>query len=199
MYSYAEPSPFPPSFEGDPLAYLFGLFGDVVAAGLALAILFGMLFEGRRAKRALLEVSPRSAQFLVQPTLARFTALEVWRAFVIGVLLFIVMRALPDALWMLLWGEVSERTIRFLLRVDLLLDGFALLPFFFAIICWAWGRQVIPQKLIDTSQVQMPRLTGAAIWQNTRIVVLVLLIAVGVTLGKASVGEREVIASVGVP
>jgi hypothetical protein len=123
--------------------------------------------------------------------------LEVYRAFVIGVLAFIVMRALPDAVWMLLWGEVGEPTIRLLLRADLLLDGFALAPFFFAIVCWGWSRQTIPQKLIDESAVQMPRLSLRMVWQNTKIVALVLIIAAGVTVGKAHRGEREVIAVVG--
>lgn len=198
MYSYAKPSPFPPSFEGDPTAFLFGLFGDVVAAGLALAILLGMMFESR-GRKAPLVIDTRTVRFLVQPHLARFTVLEVYRAFVIGVLLFIVMRALPDALWMLLWGEVSEPVIRLLLRLDLLFDGFALAPFFFAIVCWGWGRQVVPQKLVDESRLQMPRLSLAMIWQNTKIVLLVLAIAAGVTIGKASAGQREVIAVVGVP
>jgi hypothetical protein len=195
FYRYAEPSPFPPSFEGDPMSYLFGLFGDVVAAGLALAILLGMLFERRRKEQVARAVG--AERFMVQPGLHRFTVLEVYRAFVIGILAFIVMRAAPDAAWMLLWGEVNEPTIRLLLRLDMLLDGFALVPFFFAIICWGWGRQTIPQRLLAESALQMPRLSWGMVWQNTKIVVLVLFIAAGVTLGKAHRGDREVIAVVG--
>lgn len=197
LYAYADPSPFPPSFEGDPLSYLFGLFGDVVAAGLAMAILLGMLFERRRKEHVAKALG--SQRFLIQRGLHRFTVLEVYRTFVISVLMFIVMRAAPDAVWMLLWGEVPEPTIRVLLKADLILDGVALLPFFLAIVCWGWSRQTIPQKLVDESQVQMPRLSLGMVWQNTKIVALVLLIAAGVTLGKAHRGEREVIAVVGAP
>jgi hypothetical protein len=102
------------------------------------------------------------------------------------------MRCLPDALWMLAWGEVSDRTIRILLAVDLWSDGVALVPFLTATLFWAWGRQVIPQRLasgpaVPPSDRVKRRLPWDVILKNARIVLIVLLIAIGVTIGKASV------------
>ncbi len=96
------------------------------------------------------------------------------------------MRALPDALWMLAWGEVPEESIRFLLGLDLISDGLALGPLFVAVLCWCWGRQVIPQMLVDKFEEGV---AGGppwdALWKNGRIVAVVSVIAVGVTIGKA--------------
>jgi hypothetical protein len=182
MLIYSEPSPFPPSFEGDPVAFLFGLFGDVVASGMALAMLCGMVFETRRGK----QVSNLVGNRLSPPPMPKWSLLYIHRTFVIGVLLFILMRTLPDAAWMLLWGEVSESTIRMLLRADLLLDGLALFPFFMALICWAWTRQTIPQRLYTEVDIQMPRLRFQVVAQNAKILIIVLIIAIGVTVGKAN-------------
>lgn len=182
-YHYAEPSPFPPSFEGNPLAYGFGLFGDVVAAALALAMLLGILLEGRRNR----EISRLLRNPVDLPPIGPWTPLFIYRASTVSMLVFIIMRALPDAVWMLAWGEVSETTIRVLLAVDLWCDGLALLPMFFSVVCWVWGRQVIPQRLIvETGSVSAHRPDWGLIWKNGRIVLVVLLIAIGVTIGKAS-------------
>lgn len=180
--SYGTPSPFPPSFEGNPWAYGFGLFGDVVAASLSLAVLLAYAFEARRNR----EVSDYVRNMVVEPPLPRWSPLFVYRLGKMSMLAFIVMRALPDALWMLAWGEVSEWTIRFLLAFDLWMDGMALFPLMMAIICWAWGRQIIPQKLIEgNAGVIAGRLPWGMIANNAKIVLVVLLIAVGVTIGKA--------------
>jgi hypothetical protein len=106
---------------------------------------------------------------------------------VISLLAFVVLRALPDAVWMLAWGEVPEPTIRFLLAADLVCDGLALGPLFFAVFCWCWGRQVIPHLLASDLRagVSGPPPWGV-IWKNGRIILVVLIIAVGVTIGKAT-------------
>lgn len=184
MYSYAEPSPFPPSFDGNPWAYAFGLFGDVVAAALALTMLLAYVFEARRnreihrrLKNPLPEVAP------IPP----WTPLYIYRVGNISMLAFIVLRALPDAVWMLAWGEVSEPVIRAMLATDLVLDGLAIGPLVMAAFCWAWGRQTIPQKLIHGADAAVQgRLPWKLIWRNGKIVLLVSLIAIGVTYGKAS-------------
>lgn len=183
MYEYARPSPFPPSFEGNPLAYGFGLFGDVVAAALALTLLLTYLFEARRHPQILAMVdAPENF-----PVKRAWSPLFLYRATITSLLSFVVMRALPDAIWMLAWGEVSESTIRFLLAADLVFDGLALGPMFMAVLCWCWGRQVIPQMLVTELRAGI---TGGppwdVLWKNGRIVLVVLVIAIGVTIGKAS-------------
>ena len=182
VVTYGQPSPFPPSFDGNPWAYGFGLFGDVVAAALALAMLLTYVFEVRRQR----EVSRLLNNMVVQEPMPRWTVMQVYRTGNIAMLLFVVMRALPDALWMLAWGEVSEKVIRVLLLLDLLFDGLALAPFSLAVLCWAWGRQAIPQTLLR----HHVGVTGGPPWEivlrNGRIVLVVLIIAIGVTIGKAS-------------
>lgn len=183
MYPYADPSPFPPSFEGNPWAYGFGLFGDVVAAALALTLLLSYVFEERRNKT----VERRVDNYVTNPTQRGWTPLFLYRASIMSLLTFVVMRALPDAVWMLAWGEVSESTIRFLLMADLIMDGLALGPLLIATMCWCWSRQVIPQMLIAEARAGV---TGGppwdVLWKNGRIILVVLVIAVGVTIGKAA-------------
>jgi hypothetical protein len=181
--SYGQPSPFPPSFDGSPFAYGFGLFGDVVAAALSLAMLSAHILEARRYEA----VHRLTQNRVTQDPQPKWSALHVYRLGNVAILSFVVLRALPDAIWMLAWGEVSETTIRILLEVDLILDGVALLPLALSVLCWTWGRQAIPQIL---SQVAMITVTGGPIkeiiFRNARIVLIVLVIAIGVTIGKAS-------------
>lgn len=182
--AYAGQSPFPPSFDGNPWAYAFGLFGDIVAAALALTMLLTLLLESRRNR----EVDRLVQNWLPsQPGVPAWSPLFLYRASTASVLLFIVMRAAPDALWMLAWGEVSEAAIRVMLAIDLWADGLALAPMFFAVTCWCLGRQVIPQKLLAGPAAQTAgRPDWQMLWKNGRIVLVVLVIAVGVTIGKAS-------------
>ena len=183
FFPYARPSPFPPSFDGNPWAYGFGLFGDVVASALALTLLATIVLESRRKRQA----DRLLGNYVDNPREPLWSPLFIYRASTVSMLTFIVMRCLPDALWMLAWGEVSEPTIRAMLALDLWADGVALVPFFISIICWAWGRQVIPHRLMNGDGLKGARRPSwSTIWKNGRIVLVVLLIAVGVTIGKAS-------------
>jgi hypothetical protein len=180
---YGSPSPFPPSFDGNPWAYGFGLFGDVMASALALTLLLSYVFEARRHE-AVVRIVDSPVEYAPHET---WSPLFLYRASITSLLLFVVMRAMPDALWMLAWGEVPEHSIRTLLALDLVMDGLALGPLFFSVLCWCWGRQVIPQMLVSELKA------GVAgpppwdvIWRNGRIVLVVLFIAIGVTIGKAS-------------
>lgn len=180
---YGTPSPFPPSFDGNPLSYAFGLFGDIVAASLATAILLSFVFEKRRFRQVhkILGIVPA-------PTHAvPWTPLWLYRTGMICFLSFVVMRALPDALWMLAWGEVEVETIELLLMIDLLADGFSIIPLFAASLAWAWGRQVIPQKLTEgRTAIVSGRPPWDVVLKNGRIVLVVIVISILVTIGKAS-------------
>lgn len=180
---YGTPSPFPPSFEGNPYSYAFGLFGDVVAAALGLAVLLSFIFEARRFRQIHVLLGNPVVQSRAEP----WTPLWLYRTGMICFLSFVVLRALPDALWMLAWGEVSLSTIEVMLRLDLIADGLSIAPLFMATVCWAWGRQVIPQKLAE-GRVAM--VNGRPPWdmmlKNARIVGVVVVISLLVTIGKAS-------------
>lgn len=181
---YGGISPFPPSFEGSPWAYAFGLFGDVLAAALALTILLSYLFENRRQDtihRLLDNHAPRT------PSIPRWSPLWLYLVGQKCFLTFVVMRTLPDALWMLAWGEVSRRTIEIMLRVDLYADGLAIIPLMLASLSWAYGRQVIPQRLTEGAyQVIHGKTPWDVVAKNARIVAAVFFIALLVALGKAS-------------
>ena len=182
-YVYSDPPPFPPSFDGNPWSYGFGLFGDIVAAALALTMLLSFLFENARNREAM----RRAGSPVPIYDIPRWSPLYLYRVGQISMLWFVLLRALPDALWMLAWGEVSETTFRVLLKLDMVGDGLALGPLFFAVLCWLWGRQSIPQKLLSGSgSLASPRPSWSILWKNGRIVLVVLVIAIGVTLGKAS-------------
>lgn len=180
---YGTPSPFPPSFEGNPWSYAFGLFGDVVAPAVALSILLTFVFE----KRRFAQIHRLLGNPLPQYPMIPWTPLWLYRMGMMCFLTFVVMRAMPDALWMLAWGEVSLPTIEFMLRLDLVADGLSIIPLFLATCCWAWGRQVIPQKLAEGRTAVV---SGHPPWQlilkNARIVAVVLVISLLVTIGKAS-------------
>lgn len=180
---YGTPSPFPPSFEGNPWSYAFGLFGDVVAASIALTILLSFVLEGRRFREISKRLGHPTNHHLGPP----WTPLWLYRAGQQMFLAFVVLRTLPDAIWMLAWGEVSEQTIEAMLRVDLVADGLSILPLFIASMAWARGRQVIPQKLVEGAKVTV---SGYPPWdvllKNAKIIAVVIFISLLVTIGKAS-------------
>jgi hypothetical protein len=184
VYIYSDPSPFPPIFADNPWAYGFGLFGTVVAAALALTLLLSYLFETRRAHA----VQTLTGSWAINhPANIAWSPLFLYRGAIIGLLTFVVMRALPDAIWMLAWGEVSDSTIRTILACSLVSHGLATIPLIFAVLCSGMGRQVIPQMLVVEARAGV---TGGPPWQHFyrkgRIVLVVLVIAIGVTIGKAS-------------
>lgn len=180
---YGTPSPFPPSFEGNPFSYAFGLFGDVVCAAIALTILLSFVLEGRRFRT----VAKRLGHHIHYHVGPPWTPLWLYRAGQQFFLLFVVMRTLPDAIWMLAWGEVEVQTIEAMLRFDLICDGLAVIPLFIASLAWARGRQVIQQKLVEGLHVTV---SGGPPWdmllKNARIIGVVLFISLLVTIGKAS-------------
>lgn len=175
-------SPFPPVFHNDPWSYGFGLFGDLAMSMLSLTLLLAHVFERRRNARVR-RIIKAPAQ---HPDNRAWSPLFLYRCIVISFLTILVLRATPDALWMLLYGEVSHSTSRALIQIDLWLDFVAILPLGFAVLCWCWGRQVIPQMLLTNLK---EGITGGpswdVLWKNGRIVLVLLLIAIGVTVGKA--------------
>lgn len=180
---YGHPSPYPPSFEGNPWSYALGLFGDVLAASMALAVLLGFILEYRRIN----QINVRLDNYVRAPKPIPLTPLWLYRMGMICFLSFVCMRTIPDSLWMLAWGEVSLPVIEFLLRLDMVCDGLAIIPLTAAVTCWAWGRQVIPHKLAEGPVLPAGgRPAVDLLLKNGRIVLVVTFIALAVTIGKAS-------------
>ena len=175
-------SPFPPSFSDGPISYALALFGDVLACGIALTILLHYLIEPRTRRRMERLVNGKPA-----PPRSPFTLLNIHNWKVIGICIFILLRALPDALWMFLWGEASERTMRLLFLIDYVLDGIALIPLFAAAVLWAWARYSIAQQLARADDYPIPLRVLPSMSTVLRILALTAVLAIGVTIGKASV------------
>lgn len=182
-YHYSEPSPFPPSFDGNPFSYAFGLFGDVVIAALSTAIFLALVLEKRRLNYTLENIG-------VLPFFYRrsegFPLVEAHRLKIMSFWLFVALRSVPDALWMLAWGEVPENVIRILLATDLVFDGLAVFPCLVALLCWAWSRSVIEQQLSKAPTGIQGVVPWDTVKQNGRIILLVFIVAIGVTIGKAA-------------
>lgn len=177
-------TPFPPGFIDNPFSYGMALFADILVSALCLAQLLAYLFEARRKRevREAIDSTPKE-----QPVLPVFASINVFRMIVACFLTTLLFRALPDALWLLAWGEASIATMTFLTRLDWYGDIFALAPFATALALITWSWQAIPQRLIDVAHIPLARPK----WEQARpplsIALLALLIAVGVTIGKASV------------
>lgn len=175
-------TPFPPSFVDNPFAYGFALFADILVSALCLAQLLAYLFEARRCREA-----HRGALTPLPPLLPLFSTVNVFRAIISCFLLTLLLRALPDALWLLAWGEASLDTMATLTRLDWFGDIGAMAPFIAALALIAWSWQAIPQRLVEVASVPLARPKWEQAKPPLKIASLALLIAVGVTIGKAGV------------
>lgn len=112
-------------------------------------------------------------------------ALRVMLSFFSAFLLF---GALPDALVLLCWGEVSTTTLRTLLIIDRTLDGFIIFPFLAGCFTLAWIWPSLTQSVAEVGlRNSMPPLNRRFAMKIARVPALLLLISIGVTIGKASV------------
>ena len=177
-------TPFPPGFVDNPYSYGMALFSDILVSALCLAQLLAYLFEARRKREAGRQAD---AVPIEPPPLPLFASLNVFRMIVSCFLTTLLARALPDALWLLAWGEASIPTMTFLTRLDWYGDIFALAPFVFALGLITWSWQAIPQRLVEVASIPLASPKWEQAKPPLKIALLVLLIAVGVTIGKASV------------
>lgn len=175
-------SPFPPSFDGNPYSYAAALFATTLIVALCLAQLLAYLFEARRNRA----IDRMLNNPVAQSPLPAVSVVNVHRAIVSCFLAALILRAGPDALVMYAWGEGSVETMTILFALDRYLDTLALLPVLLALAMLAWAAQAIPQQLIRNAHVALARPRWSTFAEKLKIVSLVLLIAVGVTIGKAS-------------
>ena len=175
-------SPFPPSFADGPISYAVALFGDVLASALALTILLHYLLEPRRMRDA--EVRVNGAAFRPHNE-GWMTQLGAYNHMMIGFMLMIVLRAMPDAIWMLAWGEGSAALMRTLFTIDYVCDGLALVPFSVAFLLWAWARNSVSQQLRKADDYPLGISVLPSMISTLKIGGVVVLIAIGVTVGKA--------------
>lgn len=177
---------FPPSFEGNPLTYGFALFSLTLLSMLSVARIWGLASEARKHRH----LAKRFPSFMqpVRP-LPTWSALTLHEIKLACLYLTIFLGAFPDTLILLLWGEASQTAMVDLFLIDRVGDALTLVPFTIAMMLGAWLAQVVPQKLISNShhdEVKPPN--WQAIMPTLRIGAAVMLIAAGVTMGKASLG-----------
>lgn len=173
---------FPPSFGDNPWAYGFALFGLTIISAMSLAILAGILLEARHNR----QIDAAVGNVAVKSLSPAITTLTLYRVKLACLLSTIAIGASPDVLVMLAWGEASDRMMAALFTLDRLGDGLALLPFVAFVMTVALsGGSVAHRLALDPYQVDLtPR--WSRIRQKLQIALCAFLIAIGVTLYKAS-------------
>lgn len=176
-------SPFPPNYVDEPLSYGLALFSDLIVTCLCLAVLFRYALEARRHRhvRRLLKTPVQSSE-MPSRSLA-----VLHRRLICGLMIMMVARSGPDAVLLLVYGEVGKATLDTLAIVDWWGDTFATIPCIISLGLLTWTKQAVDQQLANVSQDNLKVPGWPDIKQALAIGLLALLIAVGLTLGKASV------------
>lgn len=180
MPHHVPPSALPPSFEGNAWAYAAALFSLTLASCLSLKRLLGTVSEAGRE----IALERRIGSYVRRPAIPFWTPLGLFRWKVSCLYLTVLMGAIGDVLVMLLWGEVSARTMEVLLSLDRALDGATIMPFMLAFVIGEWSDHAIPQALIRSQQLACPP-KWARIKGSVGMTGLIAFIALGVTVGKA--------------
>lgn len=173
--------PFPPSFEGNPLSYGFALFSLTLICALSIGMLLQFWFEARARKAA-----QKIAINLVCEKVPFASPLSIHRWIIAGFLVTILFGALPDVLVLFAWGEATNETMECLFLADRIGDGLTVAPFTCAAVLSAWGLQVVPQQLVRETRVLLQRPRWETVKAQTKIAATVLVLAIGVTVAKAS-------------
>lgn len=176
-------SPFPPSFDGNPWTYGFALFSLTLVSAMSLAQLLNYLFEAQRKR----EISQLVGNVLPPEPKPPMSSLTAFRTIVSSFLLMAFLGATPDVFILLAWGEASGETMLWLYMLDRVWDGLVVLPFGYALWMLERTRQALPQQLAKVIHVPLGPFRWEMAVNNLKIATMVFLIAVGVTLGKASV------------
>lgn len=166
--------PYPPSFDGDQIAYGLALFGLtwIVALGAMLFIQsFGNFWERRQVDGLR---DPINANRYI-----------IW-----GMLGTIMLGAFGDVVILLIWGEVNNRTLSAWTAVDRYLDFLTAVPFTASVIIWARAKPVVNYQLIrEPLPLHLwPQWSDPSMQQIRRIALAVAFIALGVSIGKVMPG-----------
>jgi hypothetical protein len=169
------------SVEPSTFAYGFALFTDLFVASLCAAHLMMLLLDARRKRRATCMLGELASG----PRLPRFSLPSIFHGIVVGFLLFILLRTVPDVLWTLAADGPTNETVRWLMAAESVCDTAALFPFVTSLGLLVWSGQVIPQQLMQAAMVKVAQPQ----WEDIRPFVwpalIVLMIATGVAVAKA--------------
>lgn len=173
-------SPFPPSFDGNPWTYGLALFSLTLVSSLALAQLLHIWFAARRGRQIDVAVGN-----LAVPPPAPWSVFNVNQAVHSALLLTICLGAAPDVMVLFAWGEGSERTMEVLFLLDRLCDAATIVPFAAASALATWQAQASDHLLRQARASLLPAPSWRTFRDRAKISGAVLVIAVGVTIGKA--------------
>lgn len=176
-------SPFPPSFDGNPWTYGFALFSLTLVSALSLTQLLAFWSERRRVWTIY-----RLLQSEVPPPrpVPPLSVLGAHQRIIASLLLMAFLGATPDVFILMTWGEGGAPTLELLYLLDRVCDGLCVFPFLNATFLMIRTRQAMQQQLAKAADIPLGPFRWAQLRQNAKVFVIVLLIAIGVTLGKAS-------------
>ena len=169
----AVPSPYPPSFDNNPLLFAWALFARILIVLMASATLVRVVSRNRMEK-----IEANHPVYYHRMTVACF----LWAA-LIG--------ALSDVLTYLFWGEATA-TLTYVIFVSArILDGLTMFPFLMALFVPLWLRWLCEAGVLKTA----PQLTLNGVindvrtmWDSKSIPLLLLgysaLGSAAVTVGK---------------
>jgi hypothetical protein len=154
-------APFPPSFEGSSKLFAFVLFAMIVAS--CLAVILGS-FQLR--------------QLWADRRFGRDAAWSI-NTLVLAVCVGLLMRCLPEAIYMISFGDASTRTLLTILTVKRSMDFMFLAPGLF----WMWKADV-QLKLRNPANVVYSDYRIASLKPFISVVTLSAALAICITLGR---------------
>jgi hypothetical protein len=159
-------SPFPASFDGSSSLFAFVLFAMLVASALALSL-------------AIVQVRQLWAD-------RRFGYDPSWaiNSLVLAVCCGLLMRCIPDATYMIAFGDAEPATIQRILTVKRVMDFSFLAPVLFWMALFTMWRADISLKLRSPSNVVFSDYRYARLKRFIGLVGLTFGLAVAVTLGR---------------
>ncbi|WP_279141317.1 hypothetical protein [Sphingomonas paucimobilis] len=157
---------FPPSFDGNEWAYGWALFGLLTVCAMSAAYLLRYASEGLTYGWSLYKPI----------ALARMVMVCMFSTILLG--------ALPDAIFLLTWGEVPPAATQMILLVDRICDALTVIPF----LCAA-GLLVRAEApilfMLTVSPVPVDLWpTWPMVRRSVAAILLIIVIAAGVTLAK---------------
>jgi hypothetical protein len=176
-------SPFPPSFDGNPWTYGFALFSLTLVSALSLTQLLAFWSERRRLwtiyRLIRSEVPPA-------PPVPPLSVLGAHQRIIASLLLMAFLGTTPDVFILMTWGEAGAPTLEILYLLDRVCDGLVMFPFLNAMFLMLRTRQALQQQLAKAVDIPLGPFRWVHLRQNAKVFVIVLLIAIGVTIGKAN-------------
>ncbi len=174
---------FPPSFDDNAWIYGGALFMLTLMSALSASALIGQGLEARHRAR----INHELGNMVTVRGLGLVTLLSLYRFKEAMLLLTVFQGTSPDAITLLLWGEASDSTMYILFTVDRVFDMTAGCSFLLWVTAKTLSGGSIAHRLALDPDIINVRPRWYRVKDNLKIALYAFLIAVGVTLYKATV------------